>query len=66
MTPLVLYAATGKARVSPIVMFVMFVMFGMLAMLGMNAGESPYIDDARRGANHMPAFAYADTAAAAA
>ena len=60
MTLSVLSTAIGRARVPPIVMF------GMLGMLGMSAGGSLFIDGDRWGANHMPAFAHADTAAAAA
>ena len=57
MTVSILSTATGRARVPPIVMF---------GMLGMSAGGSLFIDGDRWGANHMPAFAHADTAAAAA
>ena len=35
-------------------------------MLGMSASENLLIDGDRWGANHMPAFAHADTAVAAA
>ena len=56
MTRAVLYAAVGKERVSPIV---------VPGLIGISVDENPLVDDARRGANHMPAFAQADTAAAA-
>ena len=66
MTVSILSTATGRARVPPIVMFGMFGMLGTLGTLGISAGGSLFSDGDRWGANHMPAFAHADTAAAAA
>ena len=63
MTVSILSTATGRARVPPIVMFGML---GTLGTLGISAGGSLFSDGDRWGANHMPAFAHADTAAAAA